>query len=116
MKQNTALLLALVGALLVAGSAAGPIRPVGEKPQQQPESKYVFVKLLFEGECSIERFLDKCQPGEAADHWELLLVVAFASILRLSHSQQHQQQHFVSSSTCYVCIAVCVSTTCVRRP
>lgn len=43
------LLVALVGALLVAGSAAGPIVPVAAKPSAKPESEYVFVKLLFEG-------------------------------------------------------------------
>jgi hypothetical protein len=45
MQRQAVLLVALVGALLVAGSAAGPIRPV----QEQKESEYVFVKLLFDG-------------------------------------------------------------------
>lgn len=34
--------------LLVAGAAAGPIRPVAE-PTQKGDTQYVFVKLLFEG-------------------------------------------------------------------
>lgn len=46
MKAQGALLVAL--ALLVAGAAAGPIRPVAE-PTQKGDTQYVFVKLLFEG-------------------------------------------------------------------
>lgn len=46
--QGRALLLATVlGALLLARSEAGPIKPVAQ-PEQ--ESEYVMVKLLFEGE------------------------------------------------------------------
>jgi hypothetical protein len=45
MQRQAVLLVALVGALLVAGIAAGPIRPV----QDAKESEYVFVKLIFDG-------------------------------------------------------------------
>lgn len=49
MQRQAVLLVALVGALLVAGIAAGPIRPV----QEPKESEYVFVKLIFDGKDAI---------------------------------------------------------------
>jgi hypothetical protein len=50
--------------LLVAGAAAGPIRPVAEKGDTQ----YVFVKLLFEG-----AFVRSCRLADRPDSGDLFL-------------------------------------------
>lgn len=45
-------LVCVLLALLVAGSAAGPIKAVAEP--NKPETQYVFVKLLFEGKHALQ--------------------------------------------------------------
>lgn len=81
-------------ALLVAGAAAGPIRPVAE-PTQKGDTQYVFVKLLFEGAVAqllAPGSIRQCGVGWRAKGREQLVNVA-ALQAQPTHNPCNMQLH-----------------------